>query len=182
MGQVRLPPPVLLVVALFSRYMQGLEWSIERLEKAFGAIIYASFLFDFSQTRYYEPAMGPGLKKMFVVFDELVALDCLADVKHITIKLEAELAGCHAFPEVRPVNLDPGILTLGKFMLATTKDQSHRIYLRDGILAEATLRFQAGEFQPWPWTYADYRQPLVRGFFREARDIYRKKLKLLTAR
>jgi len=150
MGQVRLPPPVLLVVALFSRYMQGLEWSIERLEKAFGAIIYASFLFDFSQTRYYEPAMGPGLKKMFVVFDELVALDCLADVKHITIKLEAELAGCHAFPEVRPVNLDPGILTLGKFMLATTKDQSHRIYRATAFLPKPHSDFRPESFSRGP--------------------------------
>ena len=36
------------------------------------------------------------------------------------------------------------MMTLGKFMLATTKDQAHRIDLRDGIYAEVTLRFQAG--------------------------------------
>ena len=60
-------------------------------------------------------------------------------------------------------------MTLGKFQLATTKDQAHRIYLKDGILAEVTLRFEAGEYVPWPWTYADYRLPLVLSFLRLAR-------------
>jgi hypothetical protein len=60
--------------------------------------------------------------------------------------------------------------------LATTKDQAHRIYLRDGIFAEVTLRFQAGAFEPWPWTYADYREDFVREFLREARTYYRSRL------
>ena len=58
--------------------------------------------------------------------------------------------------------LHPGVLALGKFLLATTKDQAHRVYLRDGIFAEVTLRFQDGAFRPWPWTYADYREQIGR--------------------
>jgi hypothetical protein len=54
--------------------------------------------------------------------------------------------------------------------------QAHRIYLRNGVHAEVTLRFQAGVFEPWPWTYADYRLPLVRAFLKEARDFYRVRL------
>jgi hypothetical protein len=71
------------------------------------------------------------------------------------------------------LNLDPGVLSLGKFLLATTKDQAHRIYLCDGIFAEVTLRFEAGEFVPWPWTYADYREPDVREWLKQAREYYR---------
>jgi hypothetical protein len=177
MGQVRPSPPALLVTALFSRHFPALDWASDRLEKLYGPILFTSLLFDFSQTRYYEAEMGGGLKKYFMVFDRLVAQDCLPPLKHVTNELEAELAGTGTYAEPRPLNLDPGILTLGKFMLATTKDQSHRIYLRDGIFAEVTLRFQAGEFHPCPWTYADYRQPLVQFFFKEARNIYYKKLK-----
>ena len=81
------------------------------------------------------------------------------------------------YPEPRPLNLDPGVLELGKFLLATTKDQAHRIYLRDGIFAEVTLRFQDGAFVPWEWTYADYRLPEVRAFLGEARDYYRVRLR-----
>jgi hypothetical protein len=177
MGQVRHSPPALFIAALFSRHLPALDWASDRLEKIFGPIQFTSLLFDFNQTRYYEAEMGARLIKVFVVFDRLVALESLAALKLVTNELEAELAGTGTYTEPRPLNLDPGMLTLGKFMLATTKDQSHRIYLRDGIFAEVTLRFQAGEFHPCPWTYADYRQPLVQSFFKEARNIYHQKLK-----
>jgi hypothetical protein len=75
------------------------------------------------------------------------------------------------------LNLDPGVLSLGKFVLATTKDQAHRVYLGDGIFAEVTLRFEAGAFRPWPWTYADYREPAVCDFLKEARVYYRERLR-----
>jgi hypothetical protein len=91
--------------------------------------------------------------------------------------LEQELARSGTFPESRPLNLDPGLLELGKFLLATTKDQAHRIYLGEGIHAEVTLRYQAGAFEPWPWTYADYREPAVLAFMKEARDYYRQRLR-----
>ncbi len=60
------------------------------------------------------------------------------------------MARSDSYPEPRPVNIDPGYLNLGKFLLATTKDQAHRVYLRDGVYAEVTLRYQAGAFEPWP--------------------------------
>ena len=73
-----------------------------------------------------------------------------------------------------------GLLSLGKFQLATTKDQAHRIYLGEGIYAEVTLRYRAGSFEAWPWTYADYRQSAVLEFLQEARDRYRRKMKEVT--
>ncbi|MHB1423610.1 MAG: DUF4416 family protein, partial [Gemmataceae bacterium] len=77
----------------------------------------------------------------------------------------------------RPLNVDPGLLELGKFLLATTKDQAHRVYLRDGIFAEVTLRYHAGAFEPWPWTYADYRLACVHEFLQQAREYYRQRLR-----
>src|SRR5262249_9015360 len=127
--------------------------------------------------RYYETAMGPGLRKQLWAFQTLVPLESLPDAKRQTNHLEAELARAGTLPEPRPLNLDPGLLTLGKFMLATTKDQAHRLYLRDGIYAEVTLRYQAGVFDPWPWTYAAYRQPVVVSFLGQARDFYRERLR-----
>ena len=121
--------------------------------------------------------MGPGLLKQFVAFRDLVRPEALAPIKLQTNVLESQLAELGLFPEVRPLNLDPGILTLGKFLLATTKDQQHRIYLRDGIFAEVTLRFQFGAFEPWPWTYADYRRPEVHAFLQSARTYYRDRVK-----
>jgi hypothetical protein len=177
MAEPRPHPPVLLVVAAFSRHGEALAWGRERLERAYGPVALASPLYDFRQTAYYEPTMGPGLRKGFLVFRDLVGGDALPAIKLATNALEAELAAGGGYPEPRPLNLDPGLLTLGKFLLATTKDQAHRVYLRDGVFAEVTLRFQAGAFEPWPWTYADYRQPEVRVFLGQARDYYRGRLR-----
>jgi hypothetical protein len=177
MADVRTPVPALLVVAAFSRHEAALAWARERLQQAHGPVALESLRYDFNQTLYYEPAMGRGLRKAFLVFDQLVRPERLADIKLHTNDLERELARAGRFPEPRPLNLDPGVLTLGKFLLATTKDQSHRVYLHDGIYAEVTLRFRAGAFEPWPWTYADYRQPLVLDFLKEARDFYRRRLR-----
>jgi Domain of unknown function (DUF4416) len=179
MGEPCLSDPVLLIVAAFSRHDAALAWARQRLEQAFGPVALASPPFAFDQTRYYELAMGPDLWKQFLAFERLVAADCLADAKRLTNDLEAELAQSQTYPEPRPLNLDPGVLSLGKFLLATTKDQAHRVYLRDGIYAEVTLRFRAGAFEPWPWTYADYRQPAVLAFFQEARAWYRRRLRAI---
>jgi hypothetical protein len=177
MAQPRLPSPVLLVVAALSRHPAALAWGRQRLEQAYGPVALVSTPFDFRQTAYYEPTMGPDLRKCFLVFRDLVSADGLPAVKRHTNALEAELAASNAYPEPRPLNLDPGGLSLHKFLLATTKDQAHRVYLRDGIFAEVTLRFHDGAFEPWPWTYADYREPAVRDFLREARDYYRGRLR-----
>ncbi|MBI3409240.1 MAG: DUF4416 family protein [Planctomycetes bacterium] len=176
MGQLRRVEQSLLVVAAFSRHPDALVRAGQRLVALYGPIALASQDFDFHQTRYYEAAMGIGLKKRFLVFQELVESDALTDIKTATNRLEVELAESGQFPETRPLNLDPGLLQLGKFMLATTKDQAHRIYLRDGIYAEVTLRFQDGAFEPWPWTYADYREPDVRAFLGKAREFYRARI------
>jgi hypothetical protein len=177
MADPRLPDPVALIVAAFSRYVKALDWGRAKLETVFGPVALVSPRFEFNQTRYYEATMGPGLWKQLLVFGRLVSADCLAEVKRLTNNLEAELAGMQTYPEVRPLNLDPGVLSLGKLLLATTKDQAHRIYLREGIYAEVTLRFQAGKFEPWPWTYADYREPALLAFLKEVRDWYRRQKK-----
>jgi hypothetical protein len=176
MAEPRPPAPALLVVAAFSRHPEALAWARRQLEGAFGPVGMTSAPFVFDQTRYYEPAMGPDLRKQLLVFQDLVPADCLPGVKLRTNELEQELARGGAYPEPRPLNLDPGLLTLGKFLLATTKDQAHRVYLNEGIFAEVTLRFEAGAFAPWPWTYADYRRPEVLAFLGAAREFYRGRL------
>jgi hypothetical protein len=177
MAAARQHVPVQLIVAAFSRHADALTWARQRLEERFGPIGLVSDDYHFCQTRYYETSMGTNLIKRFHVFDQLVEPNCLPDTKLFTNQLESELAASGQYPEQRPLNLDPGTLELGKFMLATTKDQAHRIYLDLGIFAEVTLRFEAGEFVPWPWTYADYREEKVRSFLREARERYQEQLR-----
>jgi hypothetical protein len=174
--KLRPPKPALLVVAAFSRHPEALAWASEQLPMNYGPIALTSEPFSFHHTGYYEESMGANLRKQFFAFERLVTEDCLPEVKHRTNALETALAAEHRFAEERPLNLDPGLLTLGKFLLATTKDQGHRIYLRDHIYAEVTLRYQEGAFHPWPWTYADYREPAVHAFLLTAREYYRRQL------
>jgi|SRR5579862_7779981 len=176
MADTRVTPPALLVVALFSCHEKAFAWARQRLERHYGAIARESPRYPFNHTKYYESAMGQDLTKQLLCFEQLVDQAQLATIKLHTNQLEGDLAAAGGFAEDRPLNLDPGLLTLGKFLLATTKDQAHRIYLRDGIYAEVTLRFQSGEYEPWPWTYADYREPVVRTALKEFRDYYRRRL------
>jgi hypothetical protein len=170
------PAPVLLVVAAFSRHDSALAWAHTALSDLFGPVGLMSAPLAFDQTRYYEPTMGPNLRKQFLAFETLTDAAELPQAKLRTNALEHHLSATGGYQEERPLNLDPGILNLGKFMLATTKDQAHRIYLRDGIFAEVTLRFDHGAFEPWPWTYADYRTREVHRFLLQARDFYKRRL------
>jgi len=178
---MRLPTTLdaLLVIAAFGRHTKSLAWGRRRVEELFGPIGLESALYPFDHTAYYAATMGSGLQKQLWVFERLIPLDSLAVHKVATIQLEMELAASGAFSETRPLNLDPGLLNLGKFMLATTKDKDHRIFLREGIFAEVTLRYCDKEFVPWSWTYADYREDHVRDFLNRAREYYKERLKEL---
>jgi hypothetical protein len=164
--------PQLLVVAVLTRHVGVFEWATQRLASAFGPVALASPPVAFPETAYYKATMGPDLLQMLVAHEELQPPDSLASVKKASIAMEHELAATKAFPDSRPVNLDPGFLGLGKFVLATTKDQAHRIYLHDGIFAEVTLRFADGRFQAQPWTYANYTTPEVMAFLMAARAYF----------
>src|SRR5262249_6645111 len=109
MATPRLTDPAMLVIAAFSRHIAAVEWAQERLSQLFGPLAFISIPFEFTQTRYYEPEMGAGLRKYFLVMNDLVDPDQLADIKLQTNSLEAELARSGRFPEQRPLNLDPGL-------------------------------------------------------------------------
>ena len=70
----------------------------------------------------------------------------------------------------RTVNIDPGYVHPAKVVLATIKDFSHRIYLRDGIYAEVTLMYQKNTFVPLPYTYPDFRTKSYVSLFNQARQ------------
>lgn len=179
MAKHRRLDPSLLVVASFSRHVQALDWAQQRLQEAYGPLERVSPDFEFHHTDYYTKSMGAGLKKRLLVFEPLRSADILPQAKNFTNGLEQELARSGRYQDERPLNLDPGLLQLGKFELATTKDQSHRIYLNDGIYAEVTLRFEDKKFECWPWTYADYREPALRQFLEGAREsLYQRVLQL----
>jgi hypothetical protein len=118
--------------------------------------------------------MGAELIRLFVAFAPLITMAELTTIKHTTNTLEAILADALG---QRRVNLDPGYLDRAKVVLATTKDHAHRLYIGAGLFAEVTLRYRQKEFQPWEWTYPDYRSPATLAFFNQLRELYKAQLR-----
>jgi len=172
MGTARGAGPVKLVCAVLAGRREWLDAAAEALRREFGEMDLSSDIWPFDCTRYYEPQMGSGLLRRIHSFAELVDPARLAAVKLATNALEARLAAELRGGPPRPVNLDPGYVSESKLVLATTKDYSHRVYLGNGIYAEVTLRWRAGRFEPWDWTYPDYRTEPYRAFFAGVRELY----------
>lgn len=162
--------PALLLLAAFSPHAEALDWARRRAVDDWGPIVLESEIFEFTQTDYYEAEMGVGLRKVFFTFEQPFDPAELADVKLRTNDWEEEYAAEAGHDEPRPLNLDPGYLTLGKLVLASTKDHAHRIYLAKGIYAEVTLHYRDKAWQPRQWTFADYRREDYQAFFSQCRQ------------
>ncbi len=173
MGEIQPPTPALLLIAVSSRYDAALDWAQQRATDDYGPLRFVSEAFDFTETDYYEQTMGTDLKKQFLVFDRPIDPGAIADIKHATNAIEQQYAQQANHPEPRPLNLDPGYLTLAKLVLASTKDHSHRLYLADGIYAEITLSYRRRGWQASDWTYPDYRREDFQQFFIRCRESLR---------
>ncbi len=173
MGEINNPKPALLILAAFSRREETLAWAERRAVEHFGPLHAKSPVFEFTETDYYQASMGSELKKQFFVFQSPIDPGSLPDIKRKTNVWELECAAKGGHDDPRPLNLDPGYLTLAKLVLASTKDHAHRIYLRDGIYAEVTLNYRSGGWQPSDWTYPDYRREDFQQFFSQCRQAIR---------
>ncbi len=173
MGKVKKQPPVKLVVGFIFKEEDVLKQAKRILIRRFGKIDFESQPLSFTYTRYYEQEMGKGLKKVFVSFKKLIPADSLPAIKTAANNTENKLT----LDLSRQINIDPGYLDLAKFVLATTKDYSHRIYLSKGIYAEITLVYQEKTFRPWDWTYPDYRSHGYIEILNRIRKIYAEQVK-----
>ncbi|UCF91778.1 MAG: DUF4416 family protein [Desulfobacterales bacterium] len=162
------PKPAKLLIGLFMREKHFLEEAIPELSSQFGEIDLVSAWMTFDFTDYYEPEMGTPLGRRVLVFKELIPQDSLAGIKTRTNKLEQKLS--HA--DKRRINIDPGYLLLERFVLASGKNFSHRIYIGEGIYADLTLVYQKGAWQTLPWTYPDYADPRMLAFLYRVRHKY----------
>jgi hypothetical protein len=176
MAEPRRAEPARLIVGALTAFPEAWDRARRRLVELFGEIDLEAGPLDFNFTDYYRDEMGAGLRRHFVSFPKLIAQDEIAAIKHRTNALETELARPE-WPVRRPVNLDPGYVTLGKLVLGTTKDQAHRIAVGPDMYAEVTLRFSGGRFVPNEWTYADYRTEAYHQFFLTVREALHRQLR-----
>lgn len=114
---------------------------------------------------YYAKEMGDPLERFLIITQSAYPREQLLKSKLQGIEWENQFA----VDGKRTVNVDTGLLSLENFILATTKNYSHRVYIGSDIFADLTYEFKQGAFQFLPWTYPDYRDPEKTEFLKRAR-------------
>lgn len=165
----RLPLPVKLVCAFLYRDPRTYQLTTCLLKKKFGEIDLESQESVFEYTDYYDKEMGTPLYRRFISFARLRDASQFVGIKLYCIALEKKFSHSGA----RTVNIDPGYLNEAKFVLTTTKDFFHRIYLGKGIFAELTMYYKDNAYQDLPTTYPDYRSPEYKQILGQMRQLYR---------
>ncbi len=173
MGEITDFTPEKLIIAVLISQSDMFDSVIKRLTDTFGKIDYKSEFLNFDYTNYYDSEMGSSIKRFFISFSTLVSPDNLSDIKIKTNKIENSFL----IDGERKINLDPGMLSVKRFMLAATKDNGHRIPLQNGIYGEVTLLFVNKNFKPLPWTYIDYQSEEYSKILKNIRIIYKDNLK-----
>ena len=173
MGTARKPLQVKLIASLLTGDLDLLPQARDALVEQYGPVDWESDLLPFDHTDYYAAEFGPDLQRQIVAFERLVDPVALPDIKLQTNRLEWEMAG----GEQRRINIDPGYVSLGKLVLASTKDHAHRLYLGRGVYGEITLTFQRGRFRAWPWSYPDYASEVYCRLFDAIRARYKRQLR-----
>jgi hypothetical protein len=162
------PAKAKLVIGLFLKDMGLVDSVAHKLANRFGPIDIVSSWFAFDYTSYYEREMGAPLFRRMFAFKELTEQTDLAGIKLETNALEIE----YSQENKRRINLDPGYMLRERFVLATGKNFSHRIYIGSGIYADLTLVYAKRAFQMLPWTYPDYAQENMLEFLKTVRKKY----------
>lgn len=129
-------------------------------------------LFPFVWTNYYED-IAPQLDRIFFSYPGLYPMSKLPDWKVQSCGIE------RASGPSRRVNLDPGTLDGARLVLASTKGQAHRIYLRDGIFAEVTLCRRKGKWERFFYTFPDFKSGAYDNWLESVREDWKDQIKNL---
>jgi len=153
-----------------------LDNTIKILKKKWGKIDLASDVFEFKHTDYYEKEMRKPLFRKFFSFYNLIHPENLPDYKIFTNRMEENLAEKY-HKSSRVINLDPGYILPGCMIMATAKNYSHRVPLKNGIYAHLEYLFSKNGVIELDWTYTDFRTKDYKNFFFKVREIYLKQLR-----
>ena len=163
------PAFVKLFVITLHNDISILDASMRAFEVEWGETDFISEDFDFDETNYYEPEMGPSLKRRFYSFRDLLSPDRIVEAKlHCNVIEEQFLQDGK-----RRVNLDAGYLDTYKVVLASAKFGGQKIYLRDGIYADMTLTMYKGKWESFLWGFPDFKSRKYDDVLCKIRDLYK---------
>jgi len=177
-GKIYFPKPVKLIISMISSKESMFDVYEKLLQKNFDRIDGKSNIQTFDFTDYYEEEFGKDLLQKVISFEKLIKCENLAGIKKITNDLENYILENDTLTNKRNINLDPGYITMDKFILASTKNGPSRIYLNNGIYAEITLRFEYKSFIPNnEHTYSNYKTAEYINFLNSVRQKYKLELR-----
>ena len=159
-----------LIIGFIYNTNESYEKALGIMKARFGEVDFETEEFSFTNefSNYYDEEIGGEARRRIVSFEGLIDPSEQADIKTFTNSVEASFS----VDGNRKVNLDPGFISHGRLMLATTKKTGFRIPLKDGIYTELTLFYARGEWQKLPWTYRDYQSKRVQDFLTKVRKRY----------
>lgn len=178
------PPPVKYFMALLKSKKMPSQ-ILDVLEHSWGPIEYQSQDYPFDQTDYYQEEMGSDLQRQIISFATLRSPEELAAAKVTCIELETTLSYSPLHSEgatgqqspKRTANLDIGYLDHNKIVLASVKGLGQKIYLSQGIYADLVARYGHGRYQPFEWTFPDFKDGRYDADLARIRQRYLEQLK-----
>jgi hypothetical protein len=145
--------PVKLLVAVLWSNQPLLERALALVRQQWGEIDFCGADHPLDVTDYYRAEMGANIQRRLIALAELAPPEYIRGGKLLCNELEDQLAGGVG----RPVNLDIGFLDHNKLVLASVKYAGQKIHLGDGVYADLIARYAAGRYQPFEWTFPDFR-------------------------
>ena len=170
MWELNTPKPVKLICGILACDAPALDAARLRLTEELGTPDLVSEVWPFDLTAYYQEQAGPDILRQFIALADLIDPGRLAGIKHLTNRLERELAAELNRPWPRPVNFDPGLIEPSKLVLASTKNFAHRIYIGDQMFAEVTMTYVRGTWETFPFTFPDFKNGRYNPFLSRVRQ------------
>lgn len=147
------PVPVKFLIALLHPADFDLSPVLDTLQDLYGPVDYQSPPYGFDWTTYYRPEMGATLRRSWVSFSRLVDPERLVDIKWECFQIERRFSR----KGYRTVNIDPGYLDLFKLILTSFKERGNKVYCGRKVWADPIAVFQRGRFEPFEWTFPDFK-------------------------
>jgi len=153
MAEVKNVLPVKYFAAVLYKEKTCLEQALRSLEEKWGSVDISGEDRLFDVTAYYEPEMGAPLLRRLMSFHSLLCPSLMSDIKLACNQIEQSLS----VNQKRTVNIDAGYLDHNKILLASAKEAGQKIYIGKGIYADLAGRWKAGRYQPFEWSFPDFK-------------------------
>ena len=157
-----------LMFALMWKDEDKLSLVEEHLKNFYGDFIFQSETFQLPYSSYYTEEMGQSLFKKFVLTKFMTDELKLVGIKKHTDFIEKKFS----INQNRTVNIDPIVIDKEKVVVATRKFRGNRIKVDKDVYLELELWYHNKSFQPFPWTYLDYKENIP--FFNKAKKLLKR--------